>query len=151
MTTATPGSETQAPPLLGALLVAGQRLAEALRAENAALAALDLPRAASVAETKIRATDAFAAAQAAALRTGARAAGGIGRSIASLAEDLAALGQENQRLLQRAITIQSRVIEVIAGAALPQAAAAAGGARYGASGRRMAPRQAMALAVQTRA
>jgi hypothetical protein len=41
------------------------------------------------------------------------------------------------------------VIETIAGAALPRAAA--GGAGYGAAGRRPAPRQAPVLALATRA
>lgn len=136
--------------LLAALLIAGQRLAEALRAENAALAALDLPRAAGVAETKIRATDAFAAAQSAAAKTGARVQGPVGQHVASLAADLAALGAENQRLLERAVSIQSRVIEVIASAALPRAAGAEG-LRYGAGGQRSAARRPVALAVQTRA
>ena len=48
--------------MMDALLAAGQRLAEALRAENEALAALDLPRAAGLTTAKVRATDAFAAA-----------------------------------------------------------------------------------------
>ena len=135
-------------PLLAALLIAGERLAEALRAENAALAGLDLPRAAGLADGKIRATDAFAAAQQAATRTGARAAGPMAHSVAGLAKELSSLGQENQRLLQRAVGIQSRVIEVIAGAALPRATAE--GARYGAGGQRSAPRRAVALAVQGR-
>jgi hypothetical protein len=138
-------------PLLAALLIAGQRLAEALQAENAALAALDLSAAAGLAETKMRATDAFAAAQAAAARTGVRAEGPVRQGVARLAEALATLGTENQRLLQRAVSIQSRVIEVIAGAALPRASAGAEGLRYGATGQRAAPRRPAALALQTRA
>ena len=135
--------------MMNAVLAAGARLAEALRAENAALAALDLPLAASLAETKIRASDAFAAAHAAAEKTGARAEGEVRRVAEELAAGLQALGAENRRLLERAIGIQSRVIETIAGAALPRAAA--GGAGYGAAGRRPAPRQAPALALATRA
>lgn len=138
-------------PLMTALLIAGDRLAQALRAENIALAALDLSRAAGLADGKIRATDAFAAAQAAALRTGARATGTLRQHVARLAEDLGSLGEENQRLLRRAVTLQSRVIEVVASAALPRAAAGLSGARYGATGQRAAGRQAPALALQTRA
>jgi hypothetical protein len=138
-------------PLMAALLVAGQRLAEALRAENIALAALDMPRAAGLADGKIRAADAFAAAQAAAHKTGARAIGAIRRDVARLAEDLGSLGEENQRLLRRAVAVQSRVIEVIAGAALPRTAVGVAGARYGATGQRSAAQQAPPLALQTRA
>lgn len=146
-----PAEDLPEQPMLAALLIAAERLAEALRAENAALAALDLSRAAGLSETKIRATDAFAAAQTAAARTGLRAAGTAGRSMARLADELASLGAENQRLLRRAVSIQSRVIEVIAGAALPRAAAALEGARYGAGGARATTRMAPALALQTRA
>ncbi len=138
-------------PLMAALLIAGDRLAEALRAENLALAALDLPRAAGLADGKVRAADAFAAAQAAALKTGARATGPLRRDVVRLAEALDGLGAENERLLRRAVTLQSRVIDVIASAALPRAASGISGARYGAMGQRSAPRQAPALALQTRA
>ena len=46
--------------MMDTLLAAGDRLADALRAENEALARLDLPGAAGVAGAKMRATDAFA-------------------------------------------------------------------------------------------
>ena len=133
--------------MMDALITAGKRLAEALRAENEALAALDLPRAAGLATAKLRATDAFAAAYAAAAKTGARAEGGARRDAAELTTRLQSLGEENRRLLQRAIAIQSQVIETIAGAALPRAAAPG----YGAAGRPAALRQAPALAMATRA
>jgi ABC-type transport system substrate-binding protein len=45
--------------MMDALLIAGKRLADALRAENEALSKLDLSRAAKLAESKIAATDAF--------------------------------------------------------------------------------------------
>lgn len=134
--------------LLAALLIAGQRLAEALRAENAALSALDLGRAATLAEAKIRATDAFAGAQTAAARAGARASGNVAGAIAALAADLGTLGEDNRRLLQRAVSIQSRVVEAIAGAAAPRASP---GPRYGATGQRALVQQAAALALQLRA
>jgi len=51
--------------MMDSLLIAGKRLADALRAENEALAKLDLSRAAKLAESKIAATDAFAQAYAA--------------------------------------------------------------------------------------
>jgi hypothetical protein len=136
-------------PLIAALLVAGQRLAAALRDENAALAALDLSLAAGLAEGKIRATDAFAAAHAAATRHAARAGDVLAPRIAALAADLSQLGEENRRLLQRAVSIQSRVIETIAAAALPRASGE--GTRYGAAGQRAATYRPAAIAVQTRA
>ncbi|RAI59322.1 hypothetical protein [Roseicella frigidaeris] len=133
--------------MIEALIAAGQRLAEALRAENEALAALDLPRAAGLATAKTQATDAFAAAFAAAARTGSTAAGDSRRDAAAMTDRLQHLGAENRRLLQRAIAIQSQVIETIAGAALPRSAAPG----YGAAGRPLAARQAPPLAMATRA
>ncbi|TCZ59923.1 hypothetical protein [Roseicella aquatilis] len=133
--------------MIEALIAAGQRLAEALRAENEALAALDLPRAAALAGAKVKATDTFAAAAQAAAKTGARADGAARSGAADMTARLQHLGEENRRLLQRAIAIQSQVIETIAGAALPRAAAPG----YGAAGRPMPPRRTPALAMATRA
>jgi hypothetical protein len=135
--------------MMNALLAAGLRLAEALRAENEALQALDLARAASLTGAKMQATDAFAAAYAAATKTGARAVGPMHQTASELAERLQSLSAENRRLLERAIAIQSRVIETIAGAALPKQAAPG----YGALARRPAgPRRPpTALALATRA
>lgn len=132
--------------MLDALLLTGTRLAEALRAENMALAALDLPSAARLAEVKVQATDAFAAAYAATARTGTTVAEPARAATAALTRDLDTLAAENRRLLQRAIGIQSRVIETIAGAAMPRPT---GG--YGLAGRRTAPRTVPPLAVATRA
>lgn len=137
--------------MMDSLLIAGRRLAEALRAENEALAALDLPRAAAFATAKRQATDAFTAAYTAAQKTGARPAIGERASAESLAANLQDLGAENRRLLERAIAIQSRVIETIAGAALPRAGGAGpGGGGYGAGGRPAGARQTPALAMATR-
>jgi hypothetical protein len=134
--------------MMDTLLIAGQRLAEALRAENEALAALDLPRAAEMAAVKLQASDAFAAACAAAQQTGARPAQGERATAEQLANNLQHLGEENRRLLERAIAIQARVIETIAGAAIPRTGAAPG---YGPAGRNAGGRQAPALAVTRRA
>jgi hypothetical protein len=136
--------------MMDALLAAGQRLAEALHAENEALAALDLARAAGLSTAKAQASDAFAAAYAAAAKTGARAEGPVRQTAADLTTRLQHLGDENRRLLERAIAIQSRVIETIAGAALPRTNGAAG---YGMPGRRPLPRVAAppAMALATRA
>jgi hypothetical protein len=131
--------------MMDALLAAGLRLAEALRAENEALGALDLPRAASLAQTKSQATDAFAAAYAAALRTSARAEGPMRQTAQDLTARLQQLGTDNRRLLERAIAIQSRVIETIAGAAVPRAG------RYGAGGAVPRARQTPAITLTTRA
>ncbi|GGC29418.1 hypothetical protein GCM10011504_04560 [Siccirubricoccus deserti] len=133
--------------MIDALIHAGQRLAEALRAENEALAALDMPRAAGLASAKLQASDAFAAACAAATRLGGQADGPSRRSAEEMAARLQRLGAENRALLERAIAIQARVIETIAGAALPKAVAPG----YGAMGRPTAPRSAPAIAVATRA
>lgn len=129
------------------LIAAGDRLAEALLAENEALARLDLPGAAGLAGAKLKATDAFAAAFAAASKVGARPEGPLRQGARGMAERLEALGAENKRLLQHAIAIQSRVIEAVAAAALPRAANPV----YGAAGRRAAPKQAPAMALALRA
>ncbi len=132
--------------MMDAVITSGTRLAEALRLENEALAALDLARAASLATAKMQASDAFAAATAAASKTGTRALGDERETTAALAARLQTLGAENRRLLEHAIALQSRVIETIAGAALPRAAAPG----YGAMGRARALRQAPSLAVSAR-
>ena len=134
--------------MMDTLLAAGNRLADALLAENEALARLDLPGAAGLSGAKARAADAFAAAFAAASKVGVRPEGAAQRDGArDMAARLEALGAENKRLLQRAIAVQSRVIETIA-AALPRAANPV----YGAAGRRpAAPWQAPAMALALRA
>jgi hypothetical protein len=135
--------------MMDTLIAAGDRLADALLAENEALARLDMPGAAGLAGAKMRATDAFAAAFAAASKLGARPdSPGQRQGARDMAARLETLGAENKRLLQRAIAVQSRVIETIAGAALPRAAANPG---YGAAGRRAPPRQAPAMALALRA
>ncbi|WP_338662521.1 hypothetical protein VQH23_20485 [Pararoseomonas sp. SCSIO 73927] len=142
-------SQTPA-PIVQALLAAGQRLAEALRAENEALARLDLGRAATLATAKVQASDAFTAAYGAATRTGA-APGAMTGELRAAAERLAlglrGLSDENRRLLERAITLQSRVIETIAGAAIP----ASRPATYGGLGQRAMPRQVPSLTLAARA
>lgn len=132
--------------MLHGLLAAGLRLAEALQAENEALAALDLPRAGSLAAAKIQASDAFGAAFAAAAKLGAKAQGPERETAERLTERLKVLGVENRRLLERAILLQSRVIETIAAAAAPRAAPVT----YGAKGYRPVPRSAPAFAVSAR-
>lgn len=108
--------------MMDSLILAGQRLAEALRAENEALAQLDLSRAATLATSKIAASDAFAAAYAAQAKHGSAPDGPVRQAATLLTRRLEELGQENRRLLERAVSLQSRVIETIAGAALQRAA-----------------------------
>jgi hypothetical protein len=133
--------------MMDAVIHAGTRLADALKAENEALAALDLGRAAAMASAKMQASEALAAATAAATRTGLKAMGEERGTTAALAERLQLLGSENRRLLEHAIALQSRVIETIASAALPRAAAPG----YGAMGRTRMLRQPPPLAVSARA
>jgi hypothetical protein len=133
--------------MMEAVIAAGERLAEALRAENEALAALDLTRAAAMATRKVQATDAFAAAAAAATRVGARVQGEARQAAERLATDLGTLGQQNRKLLEEAIALQSRVIETIAHASRPAGHAPG----YGRHGRHRPGAQATALAVATRA
>jgi hypothetical protein len=133
--------------MMDSLILAGQRLAEALRAENEALAALDLPRAATLAAGKIAASDAFAAAYAAQARHGAAPEGPMRQAAEVLAGRLEELGRENRRLLERAVALQSRVIETIAGAALPRA----GTQGYAPDHRRGGARPVPALALSARA
>lgn len=123
--------------MIEALMNAAQRLMEALRAENAALARLDLAAAAELAGAKRQAADAFAAAYDAASRSGSRAEGEARRRAEEVALRLKDLTAENRRLLERAIDLQSRVIEAIAGALRPP-----GPGTYGDQGRVRAGRPA---------
>jgi len=132
---------------MDAVIAAGERLAEALSEENEALAALDLTRAAAMATRKMQASDAFAAAAAAASRTNSRAEGQMRATAERLALSLSELAQQNRKLLEAAIALQSRVIETIAGAARPFASAPG----YGRAGRNRPPVQAAAMALATRA
>jgi hypothetical protein len=127
------------------LMIAAQRLADALRAENEALARLDLATAATLATPKRQASDAFAAAFEAARRIGTRADGADRARAEELAARLRDLSAENRRLLERAIDLQSRVIETIAGAARP-----ASGGTYGDRGAVRAGR-GMPLSLASRA
>jgi hypothetical protein len=131
--------------MMDTLILAGQRLADALRAENEALAALDLSRAATLASSKIAASDAFAAAYAAQTKHGSPPAGEVRAAAEILARRIDELGRENKRLLERAVSLQSRVIETIAGAAMPKAAPPG----YAALGR-MTQNRAPALALSAR-
>ena len=92
------------------LISAGTLLADTLEEENAALLALDLPRAVGLLADKQRAVDGLAAAQ---------AAPAANPAAERMARRLKALALENKRLLERAIAAQSRVIGVVGRAAAP--------------------------------
>ena len=126
------------------LATAAAQLAEVLTAENAALAALDLPRAGAMLAAKTRAADAFVTAQA-----GATHPARPPSPNAVAPHHLRALIEENQRLLEIAIKVQRRVIGIIV-RALPRALRDPATMRYGAQGR-AAPARPSAVAVSARA
>jgi hypothetical protein len=120
------------------LIAAANLLADTLAEENAALAALDLPRAAAMLADKQRVVADFLAAR------DAQSAAMPDAIIEPLARRLQALSQENRALLERAIAVQGRVIGVIARAAAP-ATGPSGYAAHGAVGHTARP-TAFALA-----
>ena len=124
-----------------AVLAAAMRLADLLAEENAALTALDLPRAGALLGAKTAALEDFTAALQAA--TAPR-----GDSARQVAERLRVLGEANRRLLERAIHVQGRVLASIA-KALPKALATA--PRYGAGGSLTAAPQMRAFTLSARA
>ncbi len=103
-------------------------LADTLAEENRALAGLDFGRAVMLLETKQRATDAFAAAHHAATPDAMRTRRSLVEPLVRRLRDLA---DENKRLLERAVTVQGRVIGAIAGA-IPKTIG--GAPRYGSRG-----------------
>ena len=105
------------------LLAATVRLAGTLEAENVALRALNLPAAAALLPEKQAATDAFEAARKAAPPVRSE-------TLRGAASNLVAQADENRRLLERAILVQTRVLGIIAGAARASNPAP----RYGRSG-----------------
>jgi hypothetical protein len=107
--------------VLTGLALAAAQLTEALTAENAALLALDLGAAAALLERKQAAAAAF---------TEARKKGPPPPRLRPVAERLRDLADENRRLLERAIAVQTRVLGLLAGAARANNPAP----RYGRSG-----------------
>jgi len=102
-------------------LQAATALADTLAAENRALAVLDFAGAVALLGAKQRATEAFVAA----------ATPVDMRNQNAVATRLRELAVENKRLLERAVTVQGRVIGAIV-RAIPKAVGAA--PRYGAGG-----------------
>ena len=130
------------------LIAAGLRLAEALRSENEALASLDFSRAAMLAAVKIQAAEGFAAAHANSIKAETRAEDAEREVAARLAAALDGLARDNRAALERAIALQSRVIETIAGAA--HTAVRRSGGSYGAQGQATTSRRAPSLALSAR-
>jgi flagellar biosynthesis/type III secretory pathway chaperone len=123
------------------LMAAASLLADTLAQENAALAALDLPRAASILADKQRAAAGFIAAQSMPTSTARH------DEIQRVAGRLQSLATENRALLERAMTVQSRVIGVIARAAAPTIEPAV----YGSQGERRHAARPIAFALSARA
>lgn len=122
------------------LLAAATRLAQVLTAENAALLALDAPAAAALLTEKLAAARELA--EAAAQRPAARQT----PESAGLALRLRDLAEENRRLLEHAILVQGRVLDMVARAARQGVAQSSG--RYGASGAAASAGGAVALHVR---
>ena len=122
------------------------RLADAIAAENAALAAFNLRAAIAAGAGKQRAAEAFEGA----LRT---QTGPIEPSRRQRAETigrhLAVLAKENRRLLERAITAQRRVMQIIARAGRREVAART--TCYGAYGAPIAAARPRPMAISARA
>ncbi len=109
---------------MSGLIEAAARLADVLGAENAALEALDLPRAAGMLADKQQAMAALVAAQAAP-RIGLQVV-----VLQPLAKRLGDLAARNKMLLERAIAVQGKVIGIVARSVVsPRGYGAAAGGR----------------------
>jgi len=126
------------------LIDAAVELAGALARENEALTRLDLARAAAMLGAKQRAAEAFEQARQAAPQEAGHAAPGAAREVE---RQLAALAEENRRLLERAMHVQRRIIGTVA-AALPRAETAG---RYRSDGALTPRRKVPAFALSARA
>jgi len=128
------------------VVAAAMRLADAIAAENAALAAFNLPAAIAAGAGKQRAAEAFEAA----LRTQtAPTERGPRQQVEMIGRRLAVLATENRRLLERAITAQRRVMQIIARAGRRELAART--TRYGAYGAPIAAARPRPMAISARA
>ena len=120
------------------LHAAAATLAAILTEENAALATLDLPRAAGLTAAKRAATDAFTTAHA---RLAASGSPTLDAHTTTHLRDLAA---ENRRLLNRALATQARVLDIIA-QAVPRASTQA--PRYSATATLVGRARALPVAI----
>jgi len=123
------------------LIASASLLADTLADENAALRALDLPRAAAMLADKQRAAAGFMAAQSDPIEA---AQTDVAKQLALRLQTLA---QDNRILLERAIAVQGRVIGVIARAAAPTVAPSG----YGAQGKPCQAVRPTAFALSARA
>ncbi len=133
-----------------ALIDAAEQLVDALAAENVALDAMDFPAAAALLDRKAAAAAAFTAAQlaaGAAGKAGAATTPALLERAQELGRALEALAGANRTLLERAMTVQGRVIGIVAGAAR-QATPMPG---YGMGGRPVPAGRAAAYALVARA
>lgn len=119
------------------MTAAAARLSRVLDAENAALRTLDLPAAAALLNEKLAATRSLAEAAA---HAGTREA--PNPEAAGLALRLRDLAQENRLLLERAIAVQGRVLDLVARAARQGTGQPL---RYGAGGAATPEHAAMAM------
>lgn len=124
-------------------------LVQVLAQENDALRTLDLRHAASLTDIKARAIEAFARAQSKQDRRPIPVTRAQRTAIEEMAARLRDLVIENRRLLERAISVQQKMIGVVARAA-PQAMAAQN-SRYGADGTLTERRGMPAVALSARA
>jgi hypothetical protein len=115
-------------------------LADTIARENDALDALDLSGAVAVLADKKRALDLLAGAETAPVSPELRP------TMEVALRRLRDLASQNRALLQRALTVQGRVIEIVAGA-LPRPQTAG---RYSPPGARLPPARAMAWSMSTR-
>ena len=131
-----------------ALHAAAATLAAILTEENAALATIDLPRAAQLVPAKRAATDAFTGAHAhlaaARVATSGRPDGTARDMLAIAATQLRELAAENRRLLDRALATQGRVLDIIA-QAVPRASTQA--PRYSPTGALVGRTRALPVAI----
>jgi hypothetical protein len=108
--------------MTAALELAVQRLSKVLAAENAALIAMDFAGAGALLAPKHAAADALASAMRSATSSHAEP---------EALRELGTLADENRRLLNRAMRVQRRVLDLVARAARASQPAS----RYGASGK----------------
>ena len=126
------------------LLEIARALADLLARENAALAALDFAAATAAAQGKRALAEQFAQASVRTARDGA-----LDRArLAPVAREVAELALENRRLLERAVTVQNRVVASVV-RAIPKPRA--GGQQYGAQAAHAARRAMAPVALSARA
>ena len=136
--------------MIQTLIAAATRLADTIEQENAALTALDLPRAAAMVAAKQLAAEEFTAAKTVVEQAGVPPLRGEPRRAMEQAlRRLAPLAEANRALLQRAITVQDRVIGVIA-RAMPRAAMQQA-PRYGSHGEMARTGRPPAIAISAHA